>query len=145
MAVRSIFHVNPTKHHLVKHNLSEYDIELGKIILREKSKEPRGTSSDQYQSTKNNIVEFAATMNFLPNSSSFTSKISAYFKQYFYEKNFVSLQPTILVHMMVPSKSEVFTCIEDGNLEGLLQLLRNGQASLTNCDERGRSLLAVGV
>ena len=54
-----------------------------------------------------------------------------------------TLTPTISVSRIVPTKSEVFQCALMGRLDGLIQLLHEGKASLHDRDERGASILHV--
>jgi hypothetical protein len=113
--------------------------------LKTKSKELREPDLDGESSTRNTTVEFAATVNFLPASSFLTTKISACFRQSITRDGIHTLHPTISAHMMVPSDSEVFNCIKEGDFDSFLKLLRNGKASQRNCDQCGRSLLNVRV
>jgi hypothetical protein len=51
---------------------------------------------------------------------------------------------TITYQAMIPDDSEVFEIAGFGKVEDLIKLLRNGDASLTDRDEEGRSILNVG-
>ena len=54
-----------------------------------------------------------------------------------------SLAPCVSISWIRPNDSEVFRCIQDGRLDTLQQLLRDGMASLQDRDEYGASLLHV--
>jgi hypothetical protein len=50
---------------------------------------------------------------------------------------------TITYQAMIPNDSKVFKIAESGKVEDLIGLLKNGDASLTDRDEEGRSILNV--
>ena len=79
----------------------------------------------------------------MPDFSSLPAKVVAYFQHRVDSSGFWSFNPMISIHTIVPADSEVFRVIEEGDLEGLVRLFQNGEASLRDCDPRGRSLLAV--
>jgi len=139
------YQVKLSKDHSTKSIFCTYHIEEGRIIWRSKAKKLRNTSSNQYRDTRDRTIklEITAAMDFLPDSSSLEAKISAYFKQIVTLNESHTLHSAILLHMMVPSDSEVFNCVERGDLECFRRLLQDGKASLRTCDERGRSLLTV--
>jgi hypothetical protein len=99
--------------------------------------------SNRYE--QKNLFEFAAKFEFLPNSLVYPAKVATYFRQSIQHDGFCSIHPIISIHMIVPKNSEVFECVKEGDLHGLLQLLRDGKASLRDCDEKGRSLLSVSA
>jgi hypothetical protein len=100
---------------------------------------------DHSRQEQGKLLELAARVQFLPDFCRFPAKIAAYFRQSIEHDGFHSIQPTILVHTIVPSDSEVFQLTEAGDLRGLLQLFKDGKASVRDCDERGRSLLSVSA
>lgn len=54
-----------------------------------------------------------------------------------------SLRPTVSFSAILPNGSEVFRKVKNGDLDGLRQMLAEGTASLSDCNERGNSLLTV--
>jgi hypothetical protein len=44
---------------------------------------------------------------------------------------------------MIPESSAIYQIIEDGDLEGLQRLIKDGKASFWDCDPDGRSLITV--
>ena len=70
-------------------------------------------------------------------------KIRAFFTQKVATSGSFSFLPTISFHAVIPDDSKVFQFVREGNLEGLVGLLKDGLASLTDCDTQGRSLLWV--
>jgi hypothetical protein len=51
---------------------------------------------------------------------------------------------TVTYQAMIPNDSEVFKIAGSGTVEDITELLKNGNASLTDHDEEGRSILHVG-
>lgn len=51
--------------------------------------------------------------------------------------------PRLAVHNVVPNDSPIFNLAAEGNLQGMLELFRNGKASLNDRDEKGWSILHV--
>ena len=86
---------------------------------------------------------FAGTITLLPKTKRKKLKIRAFFSQYMMKNGTFSFAPTLSFHAVIPDDSPVFRLVEDGDLEGLKQMLQDGLASVTDCDTRGRSLLAV--
>lgn len=57
----------------------------------------------------------------------------------------VSSISRLQVNRLLPLDSPVFRVVAQGNLQGLLQMLQNGEASLRDHAETGASLLFVSV
>lgn len=57
----------------------------------------------------------------------------------------VSSISRLQVNRLLPLDSPVFRVVAQGNLQGLLQMLQNGEASLRDHAENGASLLFVSV
>jgi hypothetical protein len=49
----------------------------------------------------------------------------------------------LAINPVLPSSSQVFQVVEEGDLQELREMLQNGEASLRDTDEGGRSLLFV--
>jgi hypothetical protein len=86
---------------------------------------------------------FAGSLTLLPKTKKRRMKIRAFFVQIFINGAF-AIAPTLSFHAIIPGDSKVFECIKWGNLEGLIELLEKGLASLTDCDPDRHSLLWVG-
>jgi hypothetical protein len=71
------------------------------------------------------------------------SQVSAYFNERTNWDHTVWLHPTILAYNVVESNASVFDLVRRDDLNGLKEMLQRGQASLRDCDNRGRSLLLV--
>jgi hypothetical protein len=71
------------------------------------------------------------------------SQISAYFNERTNWDHTVWLHPTILAYNVVEPNASVFDLVRRDDLNGLKEMLQRGQASLRDCDNRGRSLLLV--
>jgi hypothetical protein len=89
------------------------------------------------------IKSFAGTISILPRTKQRQMQIRASFFQHMTQNGAYSFAPTISFHAVIPNDSKVFQLIEDGDLDGLKQMLQDGLASLTDCDTNGRSLLGV--
>ena len=46
---------------------------------------------------------------------------------------------------MVPEDAEIIRCVKANDVRGMLSLLEQGFASVTDCDPEGRPLLYVGL
>jgi hypothetical protein len=125
----------------------KYDIPQGTVTIGSTKRRLRGAAKEEdFDRHKQiNLFEFAAKVEFLPNSLVYPAKVATYFRQSIQHNGFRSIHPIISVHMIVPKDSEVFECVKEGDLHGLLQLLKDGKASLRDCDEKGRSLLNVSA
>jgi hypothetical protein len=91
------------------------------------------------------FVHFAAKIEFLPKKAIMRAKILARFEQNMDFFGFNVMNPTIMLHNIVPDDSEIFSAIKSGDLHQLVALLKDGKASLRDCDADGRSLLSVST
>jgi hypothetical protein len=125
----------------------KYDIPQGTVTIGSTKRRLRGRAKEEEFNPhkQKNLFEFAAKIEFLPNSLVYPAKVATYFRQSIQHNGFRSIHPIISVHMIVPKDSEVFECVKKGDLHGLLQLLKDGKTSLRDCDEKGRSLLSVSA
>ena len=71
------------------------------------------------------------------------TKISASFEQRITSLGFDSPHPRLSFHPIVPHSADIFTAVEEGDIDWMLELLNTGRASLRDCDPEGRSLLNV--
>ncbi|KAI9722050.1 MAG: hypothetical protein M1812_002010 [Candelaria pacifica] len=81
-----------------------------------------------------------ASINFVPDASQ-TNQITVFFQQKLLHDGSLLKNPILSVSAFLPDNSEVFLLIEDGNLTELTKKLSLRQASLTDRDSEGRSLL----
>jgi hypothetical protein len=93
--------------------------------------------------TEQTTKSFAGTISILPRTKKRKMQIRASFFQHMTQNGGYSFAPTISFHAVIPNDSKVFQLVEDGDLDGLKQMLQDGLASLTDCDMDGRSLLGV--
>lgn len=77
---------------------------------------------------------FAGSLTLMPKTKKRRMKIRAFFVQNVIKRGAFSISPTISFHAVIPDDSEVFHCIRNGDLRGLIKLLEEGLASLTDCD-----------
>ena len=89
------------------------------------------------------MESFSATLEYLPASNFPYAKLVATVVHRVGLLGSTTLYPSLTVSPIVPAQSEVFVAIKAGDLSGLKALLRDGQASLKDCDPQGRSLLGV--
>ncbi|MCJ1377452.1 hypothetical protein MMC17_000547 [Xylographa soralifera] len=127
----------------VQRRYKSYSTSLGTVCqhigLRRNRQQFYTTDEDEEQDTTVEI--FIASMTFIPKDARFGYKISSSFLQILTAKESLSCIPTLSFCRMVANDSEVFSLVEKGDLAGLFRLLQDGQATLTDCDEEGRSLL----
>ncbi|MCJ1396513.1 hypothetical protein MMC18_009404 [Xylographa bjoerkii] len=132
-----------SKKYKVRRRHKLYSTSLGTILqyigLRRNHQELYITDEDE---GKDNTVEiFVAGMTFIPKDARFGFKISSSFLQTMTAQESLSRIPTLSFCRMIANQSEVFSLVANGNLVGLVRLLKDGRAALTDCDEEGRSLL----
>lgn len=93
--------------------------------------------------SRNPIDWFKGTVSLRPKTVSNRKKLLFSFFQRFSSSGFTSLNPTLSFHALLPSDSAIFCAIKTGDMTYMLGLLDNKEASLTDCDVEGRSLLCV--
>lgn len=109
----------------------------------------KGTSSHNHQdfdeefNCQHILQKYAGKATFWTADNTFPYKITATVLQNLTCNGYYSLKPTLSYHAMIPFESEVFVTVKTGNLLNLKHLLKEGKASLTDCDPHGRSLLNV--
>lgn len=89
------------------------------------------------------IETFAGSLMLMPKTGKRRMKIRAFFVQNVVKNGAFSISPALSFHAIVRSDSNVFKCVENDDLEGLVGLLEKRSASLTDYDPEGRSLLVV--
>jgi len=92
---------------------------------------------------QNTIDWFEGTVSLRPKAGSSRKKLLLSFLQRFSSSGFTCLNPTLSFHALLPCDSEIFCAIELGDMTSILGLLNDKEASLTDCDTEGRSLLSV--
>lgn len=92
---------------------------------------------------RNPIDWFEGTVSLRPKPGSSRKKLRLSFLQRFSSSGFTCLNPTLSFHALLPCDSEIFCAIELGDMTSMLELLNDKEASLTDCDTEGRSLLSV--
>ncbi|KAK4163278.1 hypothetical protein QBC43DRAFT_319825 [Cladorrhinum sp. PSN259] len=116
----------------------ESTIESGNLIITGKKRRIR-KQHDSYDDE-----EFVGRMIFFPHKGA-RSMFTAIIKQNTtWTSSFTSI-PHLQVNPILPNDSLVFQHIQEGRLDALVEMLRNGHASLRDHDERGNSLLAVAA
>lgn len=92
---------------------------------------------------------FTGTLTITPTSQEVVRKqslrLTASLQQKVQYEGYYSLKPTLSFSAVLPVNSEVFKMAKDGNVEGLMKLLQDGEASLSDCDTAGRQLLHVSL
>lgn len=89
--------------------------------------------------------KFTAQVQFKPSQPGQNAMILASFNQQTSSDGFLSLTPSLSFSMMLPNNSPVFQLIEEGNLDGLIDMFSHGEASLRDRDEAGIPLLHVST
>ncbi len=106
-------------------------------------KEKFDGANAQDENMRNETIEvFEGNVTFIPNSVPSTS-VSVSFQQRLTHEGSLLGKPTISFSATLPDNSEVFLRVRNGDMEGLVKLLAEGAASLTDRDSKGRSLLNV--
>jgi len=92
---------------------------------------------------RNPVDCFEGSVTLRPKPGSSRKKLRLSFLQRFSSSGFTSLNPTLSFHALLPFDSAIFCAIELGDMNSMLGLLNDKEASLTDCDIEGRSLLSV--
>lgn len=103
------------------------------------------TPRDEHNRLHADTLEFMATIKFVPSDPRLKAVIAASLHQRSTPYGFESLHPTISICAIIPDDSPVFLFVRRGDLNGLVNLFRQGKASLRDRDSRGTPLLHVGV
>lgn len=77
---------------------------------------------------------FAGSLTLMPKTMKLRMKIRAFFVQNIIKHGAISISPILSFHEIIPDDSAVFKCVEDGDLAALIKLLKEGLASLNDCD-----------
>ena len=102
-------------------------------------------SAEEDEGPNNTAEVFVASITFIPKDARFGYKISSSFLQTLTADEALSRIPTLSFCRMIANDSQVFSLVREGELDGLLTLLEGRQATLTDCDEEGRSLLSASL
>jgi hypothetical protein len=92
---------------------------------------------------------FSGTILFIPKKRKGKGKVKDFRVQVSIEQRIISdgfmesPRPTISFSVILPANSEVFVKVASGDLAGLRRMLIEGKASLSDCNEKGNSLLTV--
>lgn len=120
-----------------QHFLEEFENKSGRLLIKTKSRRVR------QQLNSHEDEEVVGRLIFLPHQRAGRSMFTATVRQKAtWAGSFTSI-PHLQVNPTLSRDSRVFKHIRNGSLDGLLGMLRSGQASLRDHDEYGNSLLAV--
>jgi len=119
-----------------------YKVFFGKVTIRSYSEISMDSAATIFGNNSTSLLDLSFSI--LPNPRFFSTapilSVSAYRKSHGSK-----IYSTLIYFNVVPSESEVFKAVEDGDLVHLQELLRTGQASLFDVDEDGRNLIHVRV
>ena len=131
-----------------KRLLKVYDLVNCTAVVSIKS----GTSASSIRTTADvtrpikSAFEFVqGNFSLLARDSIRPTKISASFEQRITSLGFNCPYPRLAFHPIVPENADIFTAIQEGDMDWMLALLDTGKASLRDCDPVGRSLLHVCI
>lgn len=120
-----------------------WDVQQCTAVVFCRSRPKKAAPHRQGFTPRNPIEWFEGTVSLRPKTGSSRKKVLLSFLQRFSGSGFTSINPTLSFHALLPNDSEIFCAIEDGDLLTLLRILNDKEASLTDCDTEGRSLLSV--
>lgn len=90
-------------------------------------------------------VEVFSTLRVEPQHHHSGSALAVFFRESIDGNSKITRPPTVLAYNMVSNDSKIFELIRHDDLDSLMRLLADGQASIRDCDESGRSLLHVSL
>lgn len=133
-------------------NLRTYKIKDGSAMINYVKKRRRINSFDAAQTAhkgyykvqcSDTVETFAGLFSLLMPNGAHKMKLNISFLQRFTNEGLQLIHPTLSAHPMIPEDSEIFMAIDDRDFGRFVELLETGQASLNDCDVKGRSLLNV--
>lgn len=129
-----------TKTHYQRH------LRNGTVTIQRRCKYRRlGDSSQDAQDTLANFPEtLEASFSFLPKNFQNPLIAVKILQTNSYEGSFLK-KPALSISALLPPDAESFRLIKEGDLNGLIRLLSLREASLTDRDLEGRSLLSVSI
>lgn len=135
-------HQLPVGHRLESHS-RHFDAPKGSLSITALKLLPQPTTD--LMPLKQDLKEkLAGTLKLLTKTKNKRNiKIRAFFVQQVLSQGTLSISPVLSFHAIIPDDSKVFQLIKHGDLQGLKQILQDGEASLTDRDTLSRSLLGV--
>ncbi|KAM0808709.1 hypothetical protein AB5N19_09052 [Seiridium cardinale] len=122
----------------------QLEFDFGSLVLTTTKRRRKNQQSIVHpeEDCDNELDEFSATLSFLPSANVSHKRMLTISLQQIESLDAVSLRiPRIHVNRIVPRDSLVFKLVQDGALDELRELLTQGEASIRDHDEDGRSLL----
>lgn len=145
LASRDIyFHLEDRRHRQTMNQT--FVTELGVFSLQLKRRrvlKSTESKSNLVNSETDQQVEnvFEGTISLIPERGISRIKLSTAFLQKWTKHGYFSPQPTLSFCAIIPDDSRIFTLTSEGDLEGMINHIQQGHASLTDCDSKGRTLL----
>ena len=134
-------------HYSITMGFEEFEADCGNITVLAKTvrSNHRENAAQTFHMLEGDNMQdlFLGRLTFVPNDSSLKAVMTASFTQRVRNQVSQSLNFNISFRSTIPDGSDIFRFVADGNLNAIIGLLREGLASLTDCDTRGRSLLSV--
>jgi hypothetical protein len=116
----------------------------GNIVVFHRKSRLQSSDAHSKDDPENAVFEsFSATIDYLPNGSFPKSKISVSFEQFISFRNATSLNPVLSFCAMIPGDAKILQLVFEDDVHGVQRMIEQGQASLSDCDAKGRSLLYV--
>ncbi|XEU95282.1 hypothetical protein FSHL1_000566 [Fusarium sambucinum] len=119
------------------------NIGIGKVSLRvHKRKRTMLATNNQNTTTmaEGHLTDYTMSLIFVPNKRSHHMLMASLTQRELLAGSISSIS-RLQVNKVLPSNSPVFHLVAQGNMQGLSQMLQNGEASLRDHDENGASLL----
>ena len=118
-------------------NMSRRKDEKAQLDSLQKKRRLRRPSVIDGEGTQDLVFEyFSATLDYVPSGQTSNFKITASFRQYARLQSFTSLSPTLTYSAMMPENAEIIRRVKANDVPGMLSLLEQGFASITDCDPR---------
>ena len=122
------------------HGSQVYNVQRGTLYISYSAK-----SSNDIQSPEEYVETLDGTLSLLMPHQPHRIKLNVWFSQKLRVLQFDILPSTISFQSVRRAESEVFEIASFGSVEQLVELFEAGDAYLSDCDSRGRSLLNVIV
>uniref|UniRef100_A0A098DNM1 Azaphilone pigments biosynthesis cluster protein L N-terminal domain-containing protein n=1 Tax=Gibberella zeae (strain ATCC MYA-4620 / CBS 123657 / FGSC 9075 / NRRL 31084 / PH-1) TaxID=229533 RepID=A0A098DNM1_GIBZE len=122
---------------------TQADIGIGKVSLRVHKRKRKMLATDNKNvitTAEGHLTDYTMSLLFLPDKRSHHMLMASLTQRELLAGSVSSIS-RLQVNRLLPLDSPVFRVVAQGNLQGLLQMLQNGEASLRDHAENGASLL----
>jgi len=114
------------------------------LELQTKSRKTQNWGTLHPNRKRSNIdMEVLARVAIIPQASDYHTCLSAWIYQKILATGKCSVQATLTFRAIIPSDSEIFSLIREGNLDGVRKMIEGGQVKVNDTDPDGQTIYGV--